>query len=85
MRQHSILSSKGENETLAQKTYLERCPVTQGQQTRMKMSSFSIICEQRQKLAHSKNRSAFAVDIASKFCKTCKGAIIPTELIILPE
>ena len=85
MRQHSIFSRKGENESLAQRTCLQRCPVTQGQQTRMKMSSFKRVCEQRQQLASGKNKSAFATDLASKFCNTCKGAIVPPELIVLPE
>ena len=80
-------SNPGEGIGVAVKRMVLRvCPVTAGNPTRLSMATWERMCAHHLKRARARKiPSAVDKDMLSKFCRKCKGKMMPKELEIIDK
>lgn len=72
--------------TAVKKMVLRVCPVTAGNPTRLSMATWERMCAHHLKRARARKiTSAVDKDMLSKFCRKCKGKMMPKELEIIDK
>ncbi len=61
------------------RAHLQICPITSGLETKMTRNGFSSMCD-RFRAAAKKKENQNSGDPHAKFCRKCRGKIIPVEL-----
>lgn len=64
------------------RTHIEVCPITSGLETKMLRATWDKMCLARRRSAKSKE-SQNSGDPFVKFCRKCKGKIVPAELTFI--
>ncbi len=64
----------------AWRAHVQICPVTSGLETKMTCNGFSLMCAKFRKAAKTKDSQPNSGDPYAKWCRKCKGKILPAEL-----
>jgi hypothetical protein len=68
--------------TQAWRTNVEICPITSGLETKMTRPTWDKMCQDRRRAAKVKEMQNSG-DPHAKFCRKCKGQIVPAELTFI--
>lgn len=64
------------------RTHVEICPITSGLETKMLRATWDKMCLSRRMAAKAKETQNSG-DPHAKFCRKCKGQIVPAELTFI--
>jgi hypothetical protein len=68
--------------TQAWRAHFQICPITSGLETKMPESTYRRLCNNHRRSAKSKELIDSG-DPYAKFCRECKGKIVPVELTFI--
>lgn len=64
------------------RAHVDMCPITSGLETKMARATFDKMCQDHRRAAKAKEMQNSG-DPHAKFCRKCKGQIVPEELTFI--
>lgn len=74
-----MIPNRGTTSRQKWRTHVQICPITSGLETKMTRNGFAILCEKYRLQSKAKDVQD-SCDPHAKWCKKCKGQILPEEL-----